>query len=1554
MPFVNGKWVGPTRSSIGQSSIGKSSIGRSSVGRSAVAGGINPTMAAIAARARSVDEPLSFLRGAALPLQIIMDSIGQGDRALGSLAAGNFADAVRLSSPGQIVSAARGTPRREVGRQQDGYVPSLYRGAMSHIPGFNTPNSAFDKVYTASALGSVAPDLARGTGNFIGDVASSPLTYATAPVSALRTATAGMRSVAKTQQAARDIVGLARAAAMQGDRSLTPLQMYNLNFAGRVGRTPGGRIIDPVYSAPAGGRVANNQAQAAFMDLKVREAISAGSGEFGSFMRNAPLDIPGRDLRIAGRTMTDMPSLSQMRQVLPASPLTRTLDKVDMNTPAVQSARDSISAGAGFRVPQASGYLRDKFTVTGGMNPFVHAVGQDARRMKDAGENAADKAHEKNSLAFAAKVKALEDDLRADDVDTPFVGQRYKFDDASAGVTVEAQLPRYLARAEKENPERFANLSAEQKMDAAYEDYRAALKHFWNTAIPSRAAVRRNFQSDVDDLRRQLEQINSAELMAGLKRGQREFYVPQMSAINTRANRKKMVYFNRVSGENTPMSGRDRGKNMANIGRGYSVNPNVTAASMNEAVREDLMRWLLPKSQGGAGELPELNHLTLARMRQREHSRLISKRMYDNALARELGYTVDIRNSNIYALAVDRIRSLREEVQRLTSEYAALRKTKATTEAVASKKNEVDTAKAALDEAEAVSLTTPEMVAAKQELDDAVARGITEDPEVAAAQREVERLQEAKQPRRTITSRNKGGAGTEGERIPSSVEANARMLGRADKARDLRAAENEARKAAEALARREGQVFDTVARTAEGAAQEVAAAVARIRSLRATLDRAFAYREVAVMRAMDGPGIAGKGKKASGAGRGGLRQTQSQFVERARERLMQAERDFDALLNVSTDKEVARLEAVEARLDVLRSELSEIDAFVAKQEKALENALVNAKADLRVAKVKAEGRRRKGIEAKRKDLKRATDEGGTDKDAVRTASKEVTRLENQLAQVRKARTTIVGNSRQFRSIGTKLATVKGKLRRAEQRRNQLLQRESDLVKVPGKRITQEEFDALRLDEGFRALADQAHFGLTLVSPDDAAAIERMTGMIFGRVDGSPVAIFRFAQDMTAIWKRLALSSTGYAIRNFIGDTIGMWMGGFRDPESFAVALRLYRTNRDGSFKWTDQRVPNNPSLTYAELRQEIDELGIQQAGFAGADVRATYAKASKKRAKVGTVAGRDLYIRTPNAPGRGVYATKLRELNEARENWVRRAMYADMRRKGMNPQAARMNTFKWVFDYGDVAPAIAVARRFLMPFIVYPTKMYPRLIETLLTNPRVFNNYAFFTEEMHAASQQQAGETISMIDAGRMDASSFALPLPNFIRIPLGLGTDTPVVYNPANVLPFEQLNILSPQGNNTVRGAVAAPFISALAMTNPSIQSAAQLAGYNPRNFASQSEWRRAPVWLNALARVTGASGPTQDGEPNTIFGLIKYDGQRNSRSGTPYSAYDSKSAAILGMFPPLGQIDVLASNLVPTASAEDELRTRASLLRTFGGFDVKNYDQYLQAQYARNNGGR
>lgn len=100
---------------------------------------------------------------------------------------------------------------------------------------------------------------------------------------------------------------------------------------------------------------------------------------------------------------------------------------------------------------------------------------------------------------------------------------------------------------------------------------------------------------------------------------------------------------------------------------------------------------------------------------------------------------------------------------------------------------------------------------------------------------------------------------------------------------------------------------------------------------------------------------------------------------------------------------------------------------------------------------------------------------------------------------------------------------------------------------------------------------------------------------------------------------------------------------------------------------------------------------------------------------------------------------------EMDENFAKAIKYLHAREIGMTPKAAVAEANKWLLDYGDNTPFVNTMRRLPIPFITYPTKIAPLLIEGAAKRPIVMAQWKALLDSWNIAVAHQMGIPLETI-----------------------------------------------------------------------------------------------------------------------------------------------------------------------------------------------------------------
>jgi hypothetical protein len=258
---------------------------------------------------------------------------------------------------------------------------------------------------------------------------------------------------------------------------------------------------------------------------------------------------------------------------------------------------------------------------------------------------------------------------------------------------------------------------------------------------------------------------------------------------------------------------------------------------------------------------------------------------------------------------------------------------------------------------------------------------------------------------------------------------------------------------------------------------------------------------------------------------------------------------------------------------------------------------------------------------------------------------------------------------------------------------------------------------------------------------------------------------------TNLWKGYATAANpGFHIRNAISNKYNRWLGDSASLVGDALALRA----KMGSKATV---MVNGVRMTLDEILKLSKEKGVIGGGFFSADMPNAIRDTINERGLRSWVSPNTINpLSQKFAPLRVG-----RKVGSFVEDTDRLAMFINQLRKGADPDAAAKTVNKFLFDYGDLTPAMRSLRNTAVPFLAWQKGNIPLQITQLLENPAKLNRTL---KTIRAASQ------------GNQPSDKGAY-LPEYMRnlnsIPLGLkdSSGNPLYLNPN--LPFQDLNKLDP-----------------------------------------------------------------------------------------------------------------------------------------------------------------
>lgn len=415
---------------------------------------------------------------------------------------------------------------------------------------------------------------------------------------------------------------------------------------------------------------------------------------------------------------------------------------------------------------------------------------------------------------------------------------------------------------------------------------------------------------------------------------------------------------------------------------------------------------------------------------------------------------------------------------------------------------------------------------------------------------------------------------------------------------------------------------------------------------------------------------------------------------------------------------------------------------------------------------------------------------------VRRAARQ--RLVRAQAEARQARLTLEraragyeGTPRQVLAAFRSSVKADAKLAKAEQKLG-MLERENLLLSLkPGRPTTPAEWADIRQAWGLVGTGKKDVRGVAL-PPDVQASLDEVHALIQPILKDDAMHVAgRFIAGFTSRWKILALLTPGYHVRNQIDDGIRAFMAGARNPRSFSQAARILKGGIHEASDTATIRIGKNV-YTHRQYLERARAYGVIDAGFVRTEVLSS-GESEIAKSRFGL-----------HSPGRGRLARASSNVGNYRENVNRLGTFIELEKAGKSPLVAARRTREFLIDYGEVGRFVDGARKFVFPFITYPSKVIPIYARELARHPAYFAHFGAATDTLN-----QAAGNPDLSQLQFYNRSAFALPLPGIVKSVLGI-PHTPLV-NPNGLLGIGSLDLLDPRLSATrsnIFGSLMSPFL--------------------------------------------------------------------------------------------------------------------------------------------------
>jgi len=376
----------------------------------------------------------------------------------------------------------------------------------------------------------------------------------------------------------------------------------------------------------------------------------------------------------------------------------------------------------------------------------------------------------------------------------------------------------------------------------------------------------------------------------------------------------------------------------------------------------------------------------------------------------------------------------------------------------------------------------------------------------------------------------------------------------------------------------------------------------------------------------------------------------------------------------------------------------------------------------------------------------------------------------------------------------------------------------------------------------RALPSGGQYAI--LRDEDVAAVRN-------RLPGQATGIGHVLDVPTNVFKRVALGTPAYLVRNLVGDTYNAWT----DERFWRLVRNQIRGQKALSALGHQERALGKFQLAVPESKKTIT-LTDAQAKAIGDALGMDPTKVSRKM-KASAVAGlaeqmgvirqgRFLELmnegRTLTRP-RGTHAWDAAVKRV--EDSTRLATFLGGLQRGLNPREAAARASEVHFDYGDLTP---VERRYLRrvaPFYTFSARNIPLQVRRTLTNPGKIATVEKGREEGQKGTGLPA-DYLSKLNP--YEATQ--------LGIPLKMGGKTFTVSMGA---PFTDLNdataVLTGPFTGDTKGAAVAGLLRVAGMANPYLklpweELANKSAFYRDEIQPTGNQWTRPPQWAIKLAK--------------------------------------------------------------------------------------------------------
>lgn len=368
------------------------------------------------------------------------------------------------------------------------------------------------------------------------------------------------------------------------------------------------------------------------------------------------------------------------------------------------------------------------------------------------------------------------------------------------------------------------------------------------------------------------------------------------------------------------------------------------------------------------------------------------------------------------------------------------------------------------------------------------------------------------------------------------------------------------------------------------------------------------------------------------------------------------------------------------------------------------------------------------------------------------------------------------------------------------------------------------------------------------------------------------------------WKKLALFSTGFHIRNAVGNGWNMYLSGMR-PDQVIKNTTEAMLHLGGIRK---ARAGGKAIRTSKEMASQYDEFISQ--GLKGSGQMSDFTKdlgtnvMSDTRFKTKGTLGRALHevseigkrdtLGGKIAQGADAAFATSRRMGDEADEIARFALFRHARQAGKTPEEAAEKVREVLFDYNDLTKAESEVFRRAIPFYTFMRKNAEFQMKSFMKSPEKFNRLGQMETEAYENSDADKSITPDYL------RDAFALPIP---------GTDRMANFN----LPSADLNKMTNPARMLLDGATPLAKMPMEVMMNTQTLNGAPIKGFEGedgklfgkkvKGFAGLDgkQWEHVIKGLVSPVRnMSGAVDMKEEGKGNALDQFAQFTGGNVAKS--------------------------------------------------------------------------